>query len=387
MINVITSIGTSLISSFKEKKKGYEDILEDMKEKTFDEKYLDNNKRQINNLIADLISLLREDKDSSAEVTSTFKLYNKLRKKLNIIPIVTDTLLSNICAEAITDVLSANQNFEVASKILVKGLQVYDNKKFLKEGMPNLINKLENYSSISNVYLNFTGGYKGVIPYLTLWAQINNIKMIYLYEESNELIEIPQAPIDISWSVFHKYYHLIQQLKIGVEISKEEFLRKNNLQYSDFPDIIDEVYEGNYHFISLNSIGSIFLNKFERYNIFLIPSNSKYHSEEPTNKASLNKAIATLINRINSLEIDFNLFADKNFKHTQLNDNTWIYKYHNNDTQIRIHYKYDNKSLIVYNYMFIKSKSDDKDYSKILSKEYEALKNSELIRIPIQKEI
>lgn len=73
MINVITSIGTSLISSFKEKKKGYEDILEDMKEKTFDEKYLDNNKRQINNLIADLISLLREDKDYSKILSKEYE--------------------------------------------------------------------------------------------------------------------------------------------------------------------------------------------------------------------------------------------------------------------------------------------------------------------------
>ncbi|MEG8945804.1 hypothetical protein [Rosettibacter firmus] len=387
MITLITSIGTSLISKFNETKRKYVDLIDDMKDRTYDEKYIDNNKYQIDKLKSDLISLLQEDKSSSAEVISTLKLYEKLKTRINIIPIVTDTLLSNICSDVISEVLPSYQDFQVSDKILVKGLQVYDNKKFLKEGMPNLINKLEYYSSLRNVYLNFTGGYKGVIPYLTLWAQVNNIKMIYLYEESNELIEIPQAPIDISWSIFHKYYHIIQHLKNGIEISKEEFLRKNNLLYSDFPDIIDEISDGEFHYLSLNSIGLIFLNKFERYNVFFIPVTSQYFSEEQNNKSILNKAISTLINRLNSLDIDFNLFADKYFKHTHLKDNTWIYKYHNNDTQIRIHYKYENMKLTVYNYKFIRSRYDDNNYSTSLAKEYEILKNSELISIPLQKEI
>jgi len=45
-------------------------------------------------------------------------------------------------------------------------------------------------ASADDVYLNFTGGYKGVIPFLTVLAFQRNWKLFYLHEESQDAIEI-----------------------------------------------------------------------------------------------------------------------------------------------------------------------------------------------------
>lgn len=384
MKTIITSVGTSLITEF-EKSGKYLDLIHDMKDRFYDPQYLEFNKREISNLKNELSLLLNRNIDASAEISSTIRFLEKYNEELVLVPITTDTLLSNICADVISNKLNSFDKIKVEETLLIRGLQIYDNKKFLKEGLPNLINRLERFSAQHNIFLNFTGGYKGVIPYLTIWAQVNNVRMIYLYEESKNIIEIPQAPIDISWNVFAKYYDLLVQLKNGIEISKQDFFRKNNLYNSDFPDVIEEEIEGNYHYISLNSIGAIFLNRFERFNLFYVPANSKYFTEEPNKKEFLNKAILLLIAKIKESDGNFDLIKDDFLKHTKLKDYTFIYKY-NKEMQIRIHYKYHNGRLIVYNYKFIQSDYDDKNYSTLFEKEYEHIKNSELEIITLLKE-
>ncbi|MGK9475772.1 hypothetical protein [Melioribacter sp. OK-6-Me] len=387
MKTVITSVGTSLISQFLKEKNDFVDFIDDMEKLRYDENYIKNNERRINNLKSKLKDFLNTNSDYSAEVSSTLKLKEKINEEVSILPVTTDTLLSNICADVISDHLLSRYNIFTDEKILIKGLQVFDERVFIKEGIPNLIDRLDKYSAQPNIYLNFTGGYKGVIPYLTLWAQVNNVKMIYLYEESNSLLEIPQAPIDINWGLFAKYYKLLLQLEDGLEISKEEFFRKNNLYNSDFPDVIEELNEDKFSFISLNSVGVIFLKKFNRFNIFFLPVNSKYFNEDPNKKLQLNRAISDLITKIDAISDKFDTYLDIDLKHARLKDNTYIFKYAHGSLQIRIHYKYQNNRLTVFNYLFVQSTSDDHEYSKIFNNEYEQLKNSELSCIPLQKEI
>jgi putative CRISPR-associated protein (TIGR02619 family) len=357
-----------------------------MKNRGFDKLYLENNKRIINELKSELSEFLNSDLTVSAETTSILKFLDKIKSQIYIVPITTDTIESNICAEIISDYLKKIDNIFVSDSILIEGLQVKDNKKFLREGMPKLLARLDKYGAQSEVYLNFTGGYKGTIPYLTLWAQVNNVKMFYLYEESDDIIEVPQAPIDISWNVFAKYESLLSRLEEGIEISKEEFLRKNNLINTDFPDIIDEIDEDGVKLISLNHIGAIFLSRFRRFHVFYIPENSKYLSEEPNKKNNVNLAVAALIERLNSLDSDYNKLNDDILKHHVYGDGSAIYKFKKMDTQIRIHYKWDNPKLVVYNYQFVQSKSDDKEYSDKFRKEFDNYKKSKLISVTILKE-
>lgn len=55
--------------------------------------------------------------------------------------------------------------------------------------------------NIENAIINITGGYKGFIPILTLICQLLEVEMQYLYEESKALITIPKLPIQFDLSI------------------------------------------------------------------------------------------------------------------------------------------------------------------------------------------
>ena len=58
--------------------------------------------------------------------------------------------------------------------------------------------------------MNISGGYKAVIPVLTLLAQLEEIIIYYIYEDSTELIEIGNLPINFDWGIIEKYVEIIK---------------------------------------------------------------------------------------------------------------------------------------------------------------------------------
>ena len=76
---------------------------------------------------------------------------------------------------------------------IIDGLEAKEAKNFLAglETIIKLLNDTKNESikSEKELILNITGGYKGVIPFLSLFAKKNKRKIVYLYQDS-ELIEI-----------------------------------------------------------------------------------------------------------------------------------------------------------------------------------------------------
>lgn len=126
-----------------------------------------------------------------------------------------ETMLSWISAEIIKEQLETEGyvvHFEVVS-----GLQVKDALRFEKEGLVNFIDRVWYFSNGGyNGVLNVTGGYKALIPYATILAQLYQMPMYYLFgdtfsaQESYPLIRFPQAPLAIDWSTFEKYASVIR---------------------------------------------------------------------------------------------------------------------------------------------------------------------------------
>jgi guanosine-3',5'-bis(diphosphate) 3'-pyrophosphohydrolase len=50
-------------------------------------------------------------------------------------------------------------------------------------------------SAGKSVVFNVTGGFKAVVPYLTLLGMFENVGIVYVYEESDELIRLPALPV------------------------------------------------------------------------------------------------------------------------------------------------------------------------------------------------
>jgi hypothetical protein len=102
-----------------------------------------------------------------------------------------------LCGEFLKEYLI--RRFNSQSEIIrVKGLQVDCCSTFQSEGIKGLgkviRDELNNLKG-QEVILNLTGGFKATIPYLSLFGMLYNLPIYYIFEEKDELIEIPPVPV------------------------------------------------------------------------------------------------------------------------------------------------------------------------------------------------
>ena len=116
----------------------------------------------------------------------------------SVLLIVTDTADGMCCARALKRVLLKKLPVKAVSIEAVIGLQVHDAQLFLEQGVVNYGQVVEDFAqsnSDKEMILNITGGFKALIPYATIQAATRGWKMIYIYQYSDQLIEIPPLPI------------------------------------------------------------------------------------------------------------------------------------------------------------------------------------------------
>ncbi len=256
---IITTVGTSLITNYHDKKGNTKSEKEYklLKGKPF----FGNSSEDITDFLErikpiknGIVSYVNED-GSCAEISSIFAIAEQLAKTINnksekleltLFFVCTDTILSPLCAEVIATYLNEKKNtytvkngkniditvnIEITTKefilqkddqgkysniidniknqvynneYIIKGLTVNDNTDFQNtgfEGLSSIITKLVTENKSKNPIINITGGYKGFIPVLTLICQLLEVDMQYLYEESKAIITIPKLPIQFDLAV------------------------------------------------------------------------------------------------------------------------------------------------------------------------------------------
>lgn len=138
----------------------------------------------------------------SAEMNSliTFKDSREhgFKREDTIAFLATDTIEGKFCADVHKKVLDDLQWCSVLGPYKIEGLNTKSAKKFMDAGLNNLKKTIDNIlkeNSWQEKYFNITGGYKGIIPFATLHAFDNDMKLIYLYEEDgSELMIIEKEP-------------------------------------------------------------------------------------------------------------------------------------------------------------------------------------------------
>jgi len=287
-MKLIVTVGTSILDNNGSYIK---DIIEDIEDQYFNE---------LENYIEKLEHIKSSIKNyDSAEISIIKKIYEQ-NSNLEVYLIATDTLLSYIAAEIINEYLNRKKNINsyFDESYVIKNLVVKSNDKF-QDGVLNLIKKLYDISGgyFENLAISFNGGYKALIPYITIFAQLNRIPLYYLFEESNEIIKIPQAPIDIDWSIFLKYRKLIEKLYEGLDEEEWKiFKRENNLE--ELNDIIEKIEIDGKILLGLNLIGRMFYEEFKNFIDVYIYKFSSFMNENRGNKKEIEDAIRELYNRL-----------------------------------------------------------------------------------------
>jgi CRISPR/Cas system-associated protein Csm6 len=260
MKKIITTVGTSVFENFFNKDENKEHInLNDYKHlKDNDYTYSEWNN---NNRICKVrMSISIQDENASAEIRSIVEICKQEPdSEFEVHLIATDTILSVLAAELICEWFNRTDNKEKPinltnclfvkpqipekfttqgeEKHVIKSLRV-DNKDVFEKGFMNLVSVLDNLTNLKEIknedgkkvkieyIFNITGGYKAIIPIVTLLGQIKEVPLKYIYNDSelkdneNPLIEVGNLPFGLDWAV-------VEALK---PFSNEYFINRTDIQ-------------------------------------------------------------------------------------------------------------------------------------------------------------
>jgi len=183
-----------------------------------------------------------------------------LEKNDKVILLSTDTIYGKLSAEIVKWYLAENSlcDEQSISIEVVDGLQAKDGQRFRKTGLLNLFNLLTRFEH-NNVIFNVTGGFKSVVPYLSLMGMLFNKPVQYIHEDSNDVISLINIPLLIDENIIFQVENKLRRIENESSISKEEWMK--GLDYYDkrFESLIEE--QGKE--ITLSGIGLIFWEKFK----------------------------------------------------------------------------------------------------------------------------
>ncbi len=273
---IITTVGASLFNNYKNKDKvikAYPMLVKDYE--SIDTQYrnieeFESSERQNSKYTSDIDHILGIIEDlwlpyakekASAEIETIYKIAEEEKQDLDVVLLATDTVLSVLACELIKEWFdkhpSVNEHkiscvFHINS-FVVKGLQVKNAIRFENEGFHTLLEIIQKHTEKGNTLLNISGGYKAIIPFVTLFAQLEEIPLKYMYEDSDELITVGNLPFGLDWAVveavkpFLNPYFLanddIQKIGQYLDDRKIEFKDKLN-RFVDVDEKVSQEFKG-----------------------------------------------------------------------------------------------------------------------------------------------
>lgn len=239
---IITTVGTSILTNWVGKDEREYTNLEDeiffLANDTFD-----TNSNDFQTLKTHVNNQIKNEKpyDISAEIKSILKIVEESQTDAEVYLLATDTVLSVLACELIQDWFNPIENKETKERKkydykfkdlsnneitktievkfqhnenhIIKDLRV-DSKDNYEKGFMELIEQLDKLKLGKNDILNITGGYKAIIPILTLYGQLKEIPLKYIYNESeldktNELVTVGNLPINFDLGYIENYVNYI----------------------------------------------------------------------------------------------------------------------------------------------------------------------------------
>ncbi|MBL7785307.1 MAG: hypothetical protein JNM36_05335 [Chitinophagales bacterium] len=224
---IFTTVGTSITKTLKFSgfdDKSFHENWENNRKATFctnKSTWKGNIKKHLNNT------------QLSAEISSLHKIHESLKEgdKYEVYLLCTDTLASAVCAWAIQQWFEGNKDkytkfstvrFDSTKDHIVENLRI-TNQTDYDSGFMALIDILKNKTEISKEekekgegdILNITGGYKAIIPILTLYGQLREMRLQYIYNETElkdaVLVTVGNLPIGFDAEKIERIYPLLDE--------------------------------------------------------------------------------------------------------------------------------------------------------------------------------
>lgn len=226
MIHIIVSVGTSIITNFKSQRQNISENLTDQAIEKIDNKsgkilctFPEPNSFLRRETCSVLVKFHEDIENQGAEQKSIRTIISKKNFKYEDLIfhlIVTDTKESKFCASFL-----AHQFLNGANTItyyIPEGLREPDDEGFSEVGLPNLLSCIAlildgiNKNSEEAIIIP-TGGYKAIIPYLTIASILYDKPAYYIYEDSDTLLELPSPPLGVNTKEFMPANVLLENIK------------------------------------------------------------------------------------------------------------------------------------------------------------------------------
>ncbi len=179
----------------------------------------------------------------------------------HIVLLHTDTPDGAICARELGALIEDTMQVEPRLE-RVEGLQVTDAQRFRRVGVQNLFQALTRIRTerggTDELILNATGGFKGVVAYLTLYGLLYRLRVVYLFEFTDELINLPPAPLSFDFEGLARANDALALLKREGVIPKERFFAAiEGLDYHE-RDRFEALLEEDGDQVTLSCFGQLF---------------------------------------------------------------------------------------------------------------------------------
>jgi len=349
MKTIITTVGTSVFTNLIKDGQNSEinDIFNDLKDRRFSEwsnyeSSIEDGKGNRKGLRSLTKKAIANHANDSAEIKSIIKIAKDEPVIVHLL--ATDSILSVLAAEIIKDWFQNKQATKFNNSYqqdVIQDLQVESIKDF-KQGLTNLVTRfyviVGKYFEPKEFVLNITGGYKALIPFMTILGQVNRIDIRYIFEDTEGVLEIPRLPLKRDNELFEKYLEVFQTIDDKVELNTAEYY-----QFSQDAESCLEFYQNGKTFC-LNSLGLIFWEDYRKqfYNFFcpddvwlemqnqheiLRILGSKFHFNNSkigpklTHKTVYDDGRNTY--RIFFFKVDDNVYIYKSFEEYSVYDNYW----------------------------------------------------------------
>ncbi|SMC09198.1 hypothetical protein [Nitratiruptor tergarcus] len=366
-MKIVTTVGTSLVTNIINPLRNKCNLIQSEKEalenfsKLFKKDYREKESfsKEFNALKDFIKENITFDEKTSAEIKSLIAIQKNEKFKnfsIDIELIATDSILSPLCSEILKELIEKNSNYRVNfdEKNIIKDLQVADYKRY-KKGLINLLNRLNQIGSngeyFGDMVLNVTGGFKGVIPYMTIFGQVNKIPIFYIFEFTDALIEIPQIPISIDEKLFDKYWKEFCIIDANLLLNKSEL----NYQYLKKCKNLLEIEED---IVALNPLGKILWDKYKRENFIFYTTDDIYNE---------------IKKQPHIIDILKNKFQWNYQNKTELKNGHYVYD--NGDNPYRIFYFVNDNNFYIY-----KTFEDHDKYIKYLNEEKKRIIKDEFLK-------
>lgn len=149
--------------------------------------------------------------------------------------LATDTAEGRACAEAVAGAIATAFGISGSQVRIhrIPALQVRDERRLREEGLPQLVDTvLAQYVDNpqvrygSEIVLNLTGGFKGVVPFLAVIGMIFRLRTVYIFESSEALIVLPPMPLTFDLGLFERAAPAIEHINRETAVRESEYFSR-----------------------------------------------------------------------------------------------------------------------------------------------------------------